>query len=256
MEIIKKSLFKLCLIFAIQFAILSDTISQKYYYTIEYDMYYNAKFGSKEKEIRNLNSYLEIENKNSHFYSTVVENYKSKKDDNFQIYDTIFQVWKNFEDNFCVFKNTAYTNKVQYYSDSLHPMSWNLSDDFKKIDSLICYKASCNFRGRQYEVWYCPEISLDCGPWKLGGLPGLIVEAREINDDLIFRMKSFKKKEIKQEKYNFRFTKISSLPHVTNYFGFMKKVEKLMQEQLSAQQTDCLDCETNSKIRIKTWEML
>jgi len=40
-----------------------------------------------------------------------------------------------------------------------------------------CQKAKCNFRGRQWTVWFASDIPVSDGPWKLGGLPGLIMEA-------------------------------------------------------------------------------
>ena len=39
-----------------------------------------------------------------------------------------------------------------------------------------CQKAQCYFRGRQWTAWFAPGIPISDGPWKFGGLPGLITE--------------------------------------------------------------------------------
>ena len=35
--------------------------------------------------------------------------------------------------------------------------------------------------GKQWRVWYCEDIPASAGPWKLRGLPGLIVKAEDID---------------------------------------------------------------------------
>ena len=46
---------------------------------------------------------------------------------------------------------------------------WTLYPDTTTVLSYTCRKATCHFRGREYEAWYTPEIPRSEGPWKLQG---------------------------------------------------------------------------------------
>lgn len=69
-------------------------------------------------------------------------------------------------------------------------IKWQLQDSTKTIEGLICFKAVCRFKGRNYDVWYCPEIPTKAGPWKLNGLPGLIIQAKDQSGSIEFTLKS------------------------------------------------------------------
>lgn len=89
------------------------------------------------------------------------------------------QVFKNYDDSSLIFQyNTSFipSKGKNYYADTLNAMKWELTDRQKKIDSIDCYKAITHFRGRYYEAWFAPSIPISEGPWKFGGLPGLILE--------------------------------------------------------------------------------
>jgi GLPGLI family protein len=68
-------------------------------------------------------------------------------------------------------------------------IDWTLLEETKKIGSFVCNKATTRFRGRNYTAWYCPEIKGNFGPWKLQGLPGMILEAHDEKREVIFEMK-------------------------------------------------------------------
>ena len=66
-----------------------------------------------------------------------------------------------------------------FVKDKARIISWELLDETKNINSFSCQKAIGNFRGRTYTVWFTNDIPVSLGPWKLNGLPGLILEATD-----------------------------------------------------------------------------
>ena len=65
------------------------------------------------------------------------------------------------------------------YTEPLPAIDWELTDGERTIVGYACRRARCTFRGRSYEACYAPEIAVNCGPWKFGGLPGLILAIRD-----------------------------------------------------------------------------
>ncbi len=59
--------------------------------------------------------------------------------------------------------------------------NWELTGNSKKIKEYLCQEALVVLNGRKFSVWFTPEISINRGPLKLHGLPGLVVEVIELN---------------------------------------------------------------------------
>lgn len=68
---------------------------------------------------------------------------------------------------------------------------WHLSDSLRTIGPFSCRRATGTFRGREYEVWYTPELPVHLGPWKLHGLPGLAVWIRDAEGAVEITLKSW-----------------------------------------------------------------
>jgi|SRR5690606_12780315 len=75
-------------------------------------------------------------------------------------------------------------------NDSYPDLQWELLPEKKIVDGLECKKAVTKYRGKIWEVWYAPSIALPYGPWKLHGLPGIIVEANDSEKRFNYRMVS------------------------------------------------------------------
>ncbi len=88
-----------------------------------------------------------------------------------------------------MWSNLLYGNQL-YIKESAPIMQWKIEKETKKIGKLDCKKATTLFRGRYYTAWFTIEISLPFGPWKLNGLPGLILEAYDTNKNVYWYFKS------------------------------------------------------------------
>ena len=62
------------------------------------------------------------------------------------------------------------------YTEPWPSMQWTLESKKQTICGYQCQKATCHWRGRDYEAWFTSAIPMKSGPWKFGGLPGLIMK--------------------------------------------------------------------------------
>lgn len=72
------------------------------------------------------------------------------------------------------------------YSEEWEKPEWEIRDSTKMILGYECVEAVADYRGRRWTAWFAPEIPLREGPWKLCGLPGLILEAYDAGKDYYF----------------------------------------------------------------------
>ena len=72
------------------------------------------------------------------------------------------------------------------YVDSLHTQTWTMGDSTREVLGYTCQQATADFRGRRWTAWFATDIPISDGPWKLGGLPGLILEAYDEGQQYVF----------------------------------------------------------------------
>lgn len=65
-----------------------------------------------------------------------------------------------------------------YYTEPFGEITWDIQEDSTaNILGYECVKAVSQYHGRTWTAWFTPEVPLAYGPWKLRGLPGLILKA-------------------------------------------------------------------------------
>ena len=72
------------------------------------------------------------------------------------------------------------------YVDSLHTQTWTMGDSTREVLGYTCQQAMADFHGRRWTAWFATDIPISDGPWKLGGLPGLILEAYDEGKQHVF----------------------------------------------------------------------
>ena len=72
------------------------------------------------------------------------------------------------------------------YEEDVPELEWEITGEHGTVASFDCQKAECDFRGRRWEAWFTTEIPFSEGPWKLRGLPGLILYARDTTGQYSF----------------------------------------------------------------------
>ena len=80
------------------------------------------------------------------------------------------------------------------FEDDNLPQQWTIiADSAKTILEYTCHKATCSYRGRNYEAWYAIDLPVNAGPWKFSGLPGLIMSVQDTKGHYTFEIKGLMK---------------------------------------------------------------
>jgi GLPGLI family protein len=90
-----------------------------------------------------------------------------------------------------VAKDSLYSRKylfdqIYFVKEKKPDIQWDITDSTKKIGDYRCTMATADFRGRNYTAWFTPKIPVHYGPWKLIGLPGLILKAYDQKKEIYF----------------------------------------------------------------------
>ncbi len=94
------------------------------------------------------------------------------------------EVWTNYPDGQVTVRDAIIPN-IYETREERKPIAWTLSDDTLTVGGYLCKTATCQLHGRKWTALYSEDIPTSAGPWKLCGLPGLVLKAE--TDDGIHR---------------------------------------------------------------------
>jgi GLPGLI family protein len=112
-------------------------------------------------------------------------------------------VFTHLKEQYLYYKSeySAPPGEIFIFRDTLPRIAWHIKGDAKDISGFSCIAAAGEFGGRVYDVWFTPEIPVGLGPYKLSGLPGMILEAASRDGKVKYSFMSYRspcEREIKR----------------------------------------------------------
>lgn len=133
------------------------------------------------------------------------------------------------------FFTTLDNRETKYFvHDEVEKPVWKIDEaKTKKILGYNCFKATTNFRGSEVTAYFTKELPYSTGPYKFFGLPGLILDIREDNNN--YNMWKAEKVELVVD------PKINFTPKLSNYPKInMKEYIEMNEASRNKQMTELL----------------
>lgn len=143
-----------------------------------------------------------------------------------------FTISKNRVNNmvYTLCQNLGVSSISVFLKEDLAPQTWSIEGDTCRILDYLCQKATTEFRGRTYEAYFTMDIPINEGPWKLYGLPGLILEAK--TTDGLFRFCAMGIEKIKDKPINISYDKKTEVcKDLKQYQDIVKAQKKVIRIQ-------------------------
>lgn len=106
------------------------------------------------------------------------------------------------------------------YTEAYPSQTWQIGAETQTIIGYQCQNATCHWRGRDYVAWFTTDIPVMAGPWKFGGLPGLILKVHDT-----------------ENMYRFEAVQILSTPYLIYIYDFAGYSSSTREKVLKLQRT-------------------
>jgi len=178
--------------------------------TLKYLITYKLKYQQDSTDINSIETedfYLVVGDRNSKFLSKGTS-FKDSVSEKISIGDIGSAAWKDKMDksktefDYSIFKDRQqglilYSLKIMddklFYTQKIDNVEWQIEPETREISGYKAQKATTRFAGRNYTAWFSSEIPITEGPYKFGGLPGLILSLEDTQGHYVFNFKSFEK---------------------------------------------------------------
>jgi GLPGLI family protein len=101
----------------------------------------------------------------------------------------LYTIYKNYPTSKLTFIEHTLDGTFKF-EEELDLFNWQLSGDTATSGDYKVQKSTCDFGGRNWIAWFCPEIPYSEGPYKFNGLPGLIVKVYDTKNHYVFELKN------------------------------------------------------------------
>lgn len=168
--------------------------------TIVYELTYRPSTNNKDSLVKSRLYYLDILNQESVFRSEFRRisdsliffkssyGYGYNLNFNDQIY-----LKKDIKTNKAVKYIISPISKDKFYVNITEILNWKLFPESKIIENIKCQRAEVNYGGRHWIAYFTQDIQLSEGPHVFHGLPGLIIQISDSNQNYIFKLVRIKK---------------------------------------------------------------
>ena len=85
-----------------------------------------------------------------------------------------------------LYVNKSFNNNNYLIKEDFEKINWKIEKETKTLLGYTCQKATGICKGRNYTAWFTTDVPASFGPWKLHGLPGLILEAYDNSQRIKF----------------------------------------------------------------------
>ena len=137
-------------------------------------------------------------------------------------------IYKNYPEG-CMTVTDGLILQDYRYVDSLHTQTWTMGDSTREVLGYTCQQATADFRGRRWTAWFATDIPVSNGPWKLGGLPGLILEAYDEGQQHVFTAVGLERVKDEPIIFNRSFGDNQKFEQ-TNRLGFLRSKKKSLMD--------------------------
>lgn len=105
-------------------------------------------------------------------------------------------IYTNLNSRQQVYKTHYHARKHPWIlTEKIPEIDWEITQQQKKFGPLTAFLATGVYGGREYNVWFTPEIPIPLGPHRLNGLPGLILEAKSTDGMVSFIFSGYEPKD-------------------------------------------------------------
>lgn len=140
------------------------------------------------------------------------------------------------------------------FKEPIPDMKWEILDEQREIGNYSTIAALGQYGGRTYKVWFAPEIIAPFGPYRLGGLPGVILEARSTDGFVNFKFAKLTAIDTSMAKENIHAPRYGNPINEAEFLQFVtRKLEKIEALSRDGGTVTLSDKPTNTYLENDRW---